>query len=95
MPVEDHAVNEKVRIKANEPYGCNNKERLMNGYSAPDRRAGTNGYMPTFWMERVKIPHVMSRECRYDMSLADARCDGCKHAGSGERYSAMVSARGA
>ena len=28
----------------------------------------------------------MSMECRYDKSLSDTRCSGCKHAGSGEAY---------
>lgn len=95
MPVEEHAVHKKVSIKANKPYGCHNKDRLMTGYNAPNRAAGTDGYKPTWWLERVRIPHVMSKECRYDMSLKDARCEGCNHAGSGERYAAMVSAKGA
>ena len=90
MPVEDHAVHEKTRFDDTKRYGCHNKDRLMTGYSAPDRRAGTNGYVPTFWMERIKIPHVMSRECRFDMSLKDPWCEGCKHRGSGEAYDAEV-----
>lgn len=90
MPVIEHKVHKKVKRDADYKYGCNNKDRDFNGYSAPDRRAGTNGYMPTFWMERVKIPHVMSRECRYDMSLKDKQCEGCKHRGSGEAYDAKV-----
>lgn len=94
MAVIDHAVHEKVRIHEDKPYGCHSKDRLMNGYSAPDRRAGTNGYTPTFWIERVKIPHVMSKECRFDMSLTDPRCTGCKHRGSGERYNEMVRSQG-
>ena len=92
MAVIDHPVHEKTRFDDTNRYGCHNKERLMMGYSAPDRRAGTNGYMPTFWMERVKIPHVMSRECRFDMSLKDPWCEGCKHRGSGEAYDARVRA---
>ena len=90
MPVENHAVHTKTRIAADKPYGCNNLDRDMVGYSAPNRRAGANGYEPTFWMERVKIPHVMSRECRYDMSNKDTRCDGCKHRGSGEAYADRI-----
>lgn len=88
-PVIDHKVHDKVRIDAAKPYGCKDRE-FLEAYPAPDRRAGTNGYMPTFWFERVRIPHVMSRECRYDMSLTDARCGGCKHRGSGEVYANKI-----
>lgn len=94
MPVEDHAVHAKVRIKANKPYGCFNRE-MSAGYYAPNRAAGSDGYKPTWFFERVRIPHTMSRECRYDMSLKDPRCEGCNHRGSGEKYSARVSAAGA
>ena len=90
MPVEDHAVHEKVRISESKPYGCHNRDRDMTGYSAPNRFTGTTGYEPIYWLGRVKIPHIMSRECRYDMSLKDPRCDGCKHRGSGEAYDAKV-----
>lgn len=95
MPVEEHAVHKLVRIKADKPYGCHNTERNFTGYHAPNRAAGTDGYKPTWWLERVRIPHVMSRDCRYDMSLTDARCTGCKHQGNGEKYNAMVRAQGA
>lgn len=94
MPVEDHAVSEIVRIKDSKPYGCNNKPRDFSGYHAPNRFAGTTGNEPIWWIGRMRIPHVMSRECRYDMSLKDARCGGCNHAGGGERYAAMVTAAG-
>ena len=90
MPVENHPVHAKTSIGASKPYGCHNLDREMMGYSAPNRRAGSNGYDPTFWMERVKISHVMSRECRYDMSNKDTRCDGCKHRGSGEAYADRI-----
>lgn len=95
MPVEEREVHKKVSIKANKPYGCHNSARDFTGYHAPKRFAGTTGNEPIWWIGRIRIPHVMSRECRYDMSLKDARCEGCNHAGSGERYSAMVSAKGA
>lgn len=95
MAVIDHAVHEKVKIQADKPYGCHNTERNFTGYHAPNRAAGTDGYKPTWWLERVRIPHVMSRDCRYDMSLTDARCTGCKHRGSGEKYNAMVRSQGA
>ena len=90
MPVEDHEVHEKTRIEAAKPYGCHNRDRDMTGYSAPNRFAGTTGHEPIYWLGRVKIPHVMSRECRYDMSNNDSRCNGCKHRGSGEAYAKKV-----
>lgn len=93
MPVEEHAVHSKVRIKADKPYGCSNRE-ISAGYHAPNRAAGTDGYKPTWFLERVRIPHTMSRECRYDMSLTDPRCVGCKHRGTGEAYAAMIRAAG-
>lgn len=89
MPVEDHAVHAKTSIAENKPYGCFNRE-MSAGYHAINRFAGTTGHQPIWWLERVRIPHVMSRECRYDMSMTDKRCDGCKHRGSGEAYSKKV-----
>jgi len=89
-PVEDHAVHEKVCIEATTPYGCNNKDRDFVGYSAPHRFTGTTGHEPIYWLGRVRIPHVMSRECRFDMSLTDPRCTNCKHRGSGEAYDQKI-----
>lgn len=95
MPVETHDVHEKVREKAGTKYGCHNRDRDFLGYQAPNRAAGSNGYSPVWFYERVRIPHVMSRECRYDMSLKDVKCKGCKHIGSGEAYADKVRANGA
>lgn len=95
MPVEDLPVHEKVREKAGTKYGCFNKDRDMLGYYAPNRMAGSDGYKPVFRLEAVRIPHVMSRECRYDMSLNDMKCQGCKHIGSGEAYADKVRKNGA
>lgn len=92
MPVEDHAVHSKTKVAADKPYGCHNRE-MSEGYYAPNRFAGTTGNEPIWWIGRVRIPHVMSRECRYDMSLSDLRCSGCKHRGSGERYAELVRSR--
>ena len=90
MPVIEHEVHEKVRISENKPYGCHNHDRDFTNYSAPNRFTGTTGYEPIYWLGRKSIPHVMSRECRYDTSLKDPRCDDCKHRGSGEAYDAKV-----
>ena len=92
MPVENHEVHEKVKITASKPYGCNNRDRDFTGYHAPNRFAGTTGNEPIWWLGRVKIPHVMSKECRFDMSLSDPRCENCKHQGSGERYNEKIRA---
>lgn len=94
MPVEEHAVHEKVRIKADKPYGCFDRE-FTETYYAPNRKMGSSGYEPIFFFERIRIPHRMSRECRYDMSLKDPRCNGCKQRGSGEKYSERVRSQGA
>jgi hypothetical protein len=95
MPVEEHEVHSKVKEKAGTKYGCFNRQGYMEAYYAPNRMAGSDGYKPMFRLEAVRIPHTMSRECRYDMSLKDVKCEGCKHRGSGEAYDAKVRAKGA
>lgn len=94
MPVEDHEVHEKVRITEDKPYGCHNRDQFADAYYAPNRFFGSDGYKPMIKLEAVRIPFTMSRECRYDMSLKDQRCDGCKHRGSGEQYAAKVRSSG-
>ena len=80
MPVEDHAVHEKVREKEGAKYGCWNKPRPTFGQWMI---GGGYGYEYRF-----------STECRYDMSLTDSKCDGCEWRGSGEAYDAMVRSKG-
>lgn len=92
MAVIDHPVHEKVKINESFRYGCHNRKEFMDAYYAPNRAAGTDGYKPTWWLERIRVPFVMSRDCRFDMSLTDAACEGCKHRGSGEAYVARVRA---
>ena len=92
MAVIDHPVHEKVKISEDSRYGCHNRKDFMEAYYAPNRAAGTDGYKPTWWLERVRVPFTMSRECRFDMSLRDPRCEGCKHRGSGEAYDARIRA---
>lgn len=79
MPVENHPVHEKTRIDNDYRYGCHNGDRNFTGYTAIQRFAGTTGHEPIWWHSRIKIPHVMSKECRYDMSDKDIACNGCKH----------------
>ena len=95
MPVENHAVHSKVREKEGTKYGCYNRKPYMESYYAPNRKMGSSGYEPIFFFERVRIPHTMSRECRYDMSLQDVKCDGCQHRGSGEAYDKNIRANAA
>lgn len=95
MPVEEHKVHKSTSIEAGKPYGCHNRAGFSESYYAPVRKMGSSGYEPIFFFERVRVPHRMSRECRYDMSLTDARCAGCSKQGSGEKYAAMVRAAGA
>ena len=83
MPVEDHEVHEKVKIAENKPYGCHNVDR------------NSEGYLGSPWGTAKFIAHVMSTECRYDMSMTDPRCDGCKHRGTGEAYAKIVTENGA
>ena len=82
MPVEDHAVHEKVREKEGAVYGCWNKPRPVRGQPV---------YSP---FSNSEWPYVFSTECRFDMSLKDPKCDGCEWRGSGERYDAQVRANG-
>jgi len=91
-PVEDHEVHEMTRFDSTKRYGCHNRKGFADGYYAPNRKAGSNGYEPVFTTMAVKIPFTMSRECRFDMSLKDPWCEGCCHRGSGEAYDAKVRA---
>ena len=91
MPVEDHAVHDKVKHAADYKYGCHNRKEYDTGYFAPDRIYKPDG---TFYIVQKRIPYTMSRECRYDMSLSDSHCEGCQHRGSGEAYNEMVRSKG-
>ena len=78
MPVEDHEVHEKVRISADDPYGCHSKSTgplRANGYYAPDRRYKPDG---TFYIVQEFIRHVTSTSCRnFYIWDTDPRCFGC------------------
>lgn len=81
MPVEDHPIHPSTQKGADFRYGCWNRDEYAESYYAPNRRAGANGYQPTFWMERVRIPFRMSRECmtaKIGLAVSDPNCDGCK-----------------
>jgi hypothetical protein len=75
MPVEDHAVHEKVKISDSTPYGCHSREGVNTGYFAPDRRYKPDG---TFYVIQIRIPHTMSKTCRsFYLWDTDPRCAGC------------------
>lgn len=92
MPVLDHEIHESVRKNDSNRYGCWNRKGYAEGYHVHDRAYKTDG---TYVMRDKFIKYVMSRECRFDMSLTDKWCEGCKHRGSGEAYNEMVKTKGA
>ena len=87
MPVLEHEVHAKVRQSAAARYGCHNRTRTKAGYFAPDRIYRFDG---SYGDRQAFIPDLMSRECRYDHSLTDSKCEGCKNRGSGEAYDQQV-----
>ena len=82
MPVEDHAVHERVKIGADYRYGCHNMHRPTVGDTVSSTYSG------------AKWPYVFSTECRFGLSLTDPACTGCEWRGSGEAYDAMVRSKG-
>ena len=92
MAVLDHPVHEKVRIGNDHRYGCWNRVGHNDGYYAPTRRYFPDG---SFDMVTIFIPHHMSRDCRFDMSLQDPSCQGCQHRGLGELYDSNIRRHGA
>lgn len=94
MPVLEHEVHDKTKELAGARYGCHNRKPYADGYRAPNRYQTSDGYQAVYKLEAKFIPHVMSRECRYDMSLTDWKCYECIHRGSGEAYAEKVRANG-
>lgn len=60
-------------------YGCHNKPRPVQGALIPL----PNG-------KPSDIPHVMSTDCRYDLSRTDKRCTGCYQIGVSDTYIASL-----
>ena len=91
MPVEDHPVHESVRQGADARYGCwGITGEEIPAYWVPVR--STKDFLSP--LKCVMLEHTMSTECRYDMSLSDPKCEGCKHRGSGEAYDKRVRENG-
>ena len=72
MPVSEVEVRLGSSVDAEHRYGCFNRKPYLE--TVEHSRGGAS------W------PFRMSRECRYDRSLSDRFCAGCKHAGSGEAW---------
>lgn len=89
MPVEDHATSEKVKIDSSWRYGCWNRQGYKDGYLAIDGL--TLGMLGnTREVSMSFVANNMSKECRFDKSLSDPACEGCKWRGSGEAYDQKV-----
>lgn len=91
MPVIDHPVTSGAVSSETHRYGCFNRpakfQDLVLEYCAVE-----NGKVVA---KSEDYEHRMSHGCRYDQSLTDKFCAGCKHAGSGEKYVADNQAKGA
>ncbi len=83
MPVAERPVHQHGVRDAEHRYGCHNRKPFRDTVTVKG------------WRGPVSWPFVMSRECRYDRSLDDNACAGCKHAGSGEAYVAAQERGGA
>lgn len=80
-----------VTVRASStPYGCSNMT-YRDGYWIKTRQYAEDG---TYEMVDTFIKHVMSKECRYDHSLTDQRCQFCDHRGTGEIYDQMIRSKG-
>ena len=91
MPVIDHDVHPSTMKGPDFRYGCWNREPFADGYCAPNlEHVGDAFVLYALW-----IPHAMSRDCRYDLSVSDPNCTDCKHRGSGEAYAKSVREQGA
>ena len=92
MPVIETEVHQKVKQIEGAKYGCHNrKDKFADSYHAPNRTYRSDG---SFIRDSVEVPFRMSHTCRYDQSLSDPGCIGCKHLGSGEEYTAFVRSTG-
>ena len=97
MPVIEHPVHSHGVRDADYRYGCHNRLDefpydmwLQDGWLP----AVIDGE-PTRLPRMMNVEFRMSHECRYDRSLSDSACLGCKHAGNGERYIAEQNQKGA
>jgi len=88
-PVLDRPTHEKTIGGGR--YGCHNRPEFAAEYYAKSGYDWSGNRVQVWTL----VPHRMSTECRYDQSLTDPMCSGCKHAGSGEQYAEGVRLNGA
>lgn len=77
MPADDQydVVHEKVKIKADDPYGCHSRDDLSGGYWVKQRVYGVGG---VYELIDKYIPFRMSPQCRsFYLWDVDPRCGGC------------------
>lgn len=92
MPVIDHPVHETVKEGSSAKYGCWNKKRnIVHGYFVQVRIYDADG---TYKLIDQFVRNQGSLECRYDMSLKDTKCHGCKSQGFGEAYDSLIRMKG-
>jgi len=88
-PVIEHPVHESGIRLSDARYGCFNRKSFQSKYVVMDRDVYT-------LESKLRILDFrMSTDCRYDKSLSDPKCFGCKHKGSGEAYDRSVREGGA
>lgn len=76
MPVLDHEVHDKTRLKAGKKYGCYDRKGLAHGYVGLDRYYKQDG---SFVITQKYIQHNMSESCRsFYLWDTDPRCAGCE-----------------
>jgi hypothetical protein len=90
MAVLESQSNALNTCSSTRPYGCSGRV-FKDGYYLRVREYLTDG---TYAYQNKFIEHTMSKECRYDHSLTDQRCQFCNHRGSGERYDQMIRSKG-
>lgn len=90
MPVLDHEVHEKVRHGSDFRYGCHSKNNHVrkDGYFAPGRVYLKDEH--DYATIHIYVHDTMSKDCRYDLSLEDKACEGCKRRGQGEQYDQFI-----
>ena len=96
MPVLTHEIHPSTVMPANYRHGCFNRE-VKDGYAAQNGYAEIRVIDDDTAYAQVKlcwVPHRLSTECRFDHSLTDPACAGCKWQGSGEAYSATIRGEG-
>ena len=80
MPVVEVKVRPSSSVGPEHRYGCFNRPAFKQTVESSHGET---------W------PYRMSNECRYDRSLSDRFCAGCKPAGTGQQYISKQNAKGA